>query len=57
MDDFLTNISGLFMESHIADLGDFIDDMQLLFDEADPSSIVVRAHFDSPIHSLHDQSS
>ena len=57
MDDFLTNIEGLFVESHIEDLGDIIDDIYLLFDEEDPSSVVARAHFDPPVHSLHDQSS
>ena len=44
------------MESHIEDLGDFIDDIQLLFDEDDPSSVVVRAHSNPLVHSLHDQS-
>ena len=57
MDDFLTNILVLFVESHIEDLGDIIDDIHLLFDEEDPSSIVMRAHFDPLVHSLHDRSS
>ena len=57
MDDFLTDILGLFMESHIVDLGDFSDDLHLLFDEDDPSTVVARAHSDPHVHSLHDQSS
>ena len=57
MDDFLTNILGLFVESHIADLGDNIDDLHILFDEVGSSSVVTRAHSDPPIHSLHDRSS
>ena len=44
MDDFLTDISCLFVESHIADLGDILDDLHLLFDEDDPSTVVVRAY-------------
>ena len=55
-DDFMTNISGLFVESYIADLGDIIDDVHLLFDEADPSSVVTREYSDPLVHSLHDQS-
>ena len=55
--DYMTNIAGLFMESHIAYLGDNIDYIHLLFDESDTSSIVTRAHSDPPVHSLHDQSS
>ena len=57
MDDFLIDISGLFVESHIVDLGDIIDDLHLLFDEEDPSSGVARAHSNPLVHSLHDQSS
>ena len=57
MDDFLTDILGFFVDSHIVDLGDIIDDLYLLFAEEDPSSIVTRAHSDPPIHSLHDRSS
>ena len=53
----MTDILGLFMESHIVDLGDFSDDLHLLFDEDDPSKVVARAHSDSLVHSLHDQSS
>ena len=56
MDDFLIDISSLFLESHITDLGDNIDDIHLLFDEACSSSVVTRAHSNPPIHSLHDQS-
>ena len=44
------------MESHILDFGDNIDDMHLLFDEADTSSVVTRAHSNPHVHSLHDQS-
>ena len=54
MNDFLTDIEGFFVESHIADLGDIFDDLPLLFDEEDHSSVVVKAHFDPPIHSLYD---
>ena len=45
------------MESHIANLGDIIDDIHLLFDEEDPSSIVIKAPSNPLVHSLHDQSS
>ena len=45
------------MESHIADLGDIFDDLHLLFDEADPPLVVMMAHSDPLVHSLHDQSS
>ena len=41
-DDYLTNISNLFMESYIVDLGDTIDDIHILFGEDDPSSVIVR---------------
>ena len=44
------------MESYIEYLGDIIDDIHLLFDEDEPSSVVLRAHFNPSIHSLHDQS-
>ena len=44
------------MESHIAYLGDIFDDIHLLFDEDDPSTVVVRAHSNPHVHSLHDQS-
>ena len=54
VDDFLTDIFVLFVESHLADLGDTIDDIYLLFDEEDPSLIITKAHFDPLIYSLHD---
>ena len=54
VDDFLVDIVGLFVESHLADLEDNIDDLHLLFDEANTSSVVMRVHSDPPIHSLHD---
>ena len=56
-DDFLAAIAGLFVESPTADLGDNLDDLHLLFDEGDPSIIVVRAYSDPHVHSLFDQSS
>ena len=56
-DDYMTNISGLFVESYIADLGDIIDDIYLLFAEEDPSPVVAKAHSDPLVHSLNDQSS
>ena len=52
----MTNISGFFVESYIVDLGDIIDDIHLLFDEEDPSSVVAREYSDPLVHSLHDQS-
>ena len=52
----MTNISTLFLESHIVYLEDFFDDLPLLFAEDDPSIVVARAHFDPQVHSLHDQS-
>ena len=42
MDDFLTDISSLFVESHIVDLGDNIDDIHLLVDESESSSVVTK---------------
>ena len=57
MDDFLTYILGLWVESHIVDLGDIINDLYLLFVEEDPSQVVVRAPSNHLVHSLHDQSS
>ena len=45
------------MESHIEYLGYILDDLHLLFDEDDPSIVIVRSHFDPHLHSLHDQSS
>ena len=47
-DDFLPDISALFLESHIADMEDFFGDLLLLFSEADSSTVIA--------HSLHDQS-
>ena len=38
------------------DMGDFHDDLLLLFVEVDSSTVVVRAHFDPQLHALHDQS-
>ena len=57
VDDFLEDSAGLFVESHTADLGDILNDLHLLFDEDDPSTVVLRAHSDPHVHSLHDQSS
>lgn len=54
--DFLTDILGLFMESHIVYLENFFDDIPLLFVEDDPSIVVVRTHFDPHVHYVHDQS-
>ena len=45
------------MESHIVDLDDFFDDLIVLFAEDNPSIVVMSAHFDPHVHSLHDQSS
>ena len=56
-DDFLTDISSLFVESHKIDLEDFFDDIHLLFVEDDPSIVVARDYSDPNVHSLHDQSS
>ena len=39
-DDFLADIAQLFVESHIEDVGDIIDDICLLF-EADTSSFAI----------------
>ena len=36
-DDYLIDISSLFVEFYITYLGDIIDDIHLLFDEEDPS--------------------
>ena len=55
-DEFLTNISGFFFKSHTVDLEDFFDDIQLLFDEDDPSIVFTRSHSNPHVHSLHDQS-
>ena len=40
LDEILVDIVGFFMESHIADLDDSIDDFHLLFDEANTSLVV-----------------
>ena len=53
-DDFLINILGLFVESHTTNLGDFFDDIILLFDEENPSLVFMRDHFHPHVHSLHD---
>ena len=55
-DDYMIEISSLFVESYIQNLGDIIDDINLLFDEYVPSSVVARDHSDPLVHSLHDQS-
>ena len=39
------------------DLGDRLDDLHLLIDEGDSSTVVVRAHSNPHVHSLYDQSS
>ena len=57
VDDFLVDISGLFVESHIVDLKDIIDDQYHLFAKENPSLVVSRANSDPHVHSLHDQSS
>ena len=44
-DDFLPDIAGLFVESYIEDVGDIIDDINILFVEEN-SSLVARAHSD-----------
>ncbi len=50
----MEDIVDFFMESHITNLGDSLDDVHLLFDEDDLSIVVARAHFDYHVHSLHD---
>ena len=55
-DDFLPNISALFLESHTMDMGDFHDDLSLLFAEEASSIVVARAHSNPQLHALHDQS-
>ena len=54
-DDFLLDISTLFLESHTTSMGDFHDDLSLLFAE-DSSTVVARVHSDPQLHALHDQS-
>ena len=39
------------------DLVDRLEDLHLLIDEGDTSTVVARAHSDPHVHSLHDQSS
>lgn len=56
-DDYVANIVGLFVESHISNLGDNIHDIHLLFDEVDSSLVVVEEPLDPPVHSPHDHSS
>ena len=41
----------------LVDLGDRPEDLHLLIDEGDTSTIVVRAHSYPQVYSLHDQSS
>ena len=53
----MADIASLFMESHTIDLGVSLDDLHLLFNRDDSSTIVVRAYSDPHVHSLHDQSS
>ena len=55
-DDFLPDISTLFIESRTTNLEDFFDDLPLLFAEDDSSTIVAMAHSDPHFHSLYDQS-
>ena len=57
MDDFLIDIWSFFVESHIEDLGDIIDDIHLVLAEDDASSIVVRAHSNPYVYSQHYKSS
>ena len=44
------------MELYIAYLGDFFDDIPLLFDEDDPSTVVAKEHVDPHLHSLFEHS-
>ena len=55
-DDFLPNISALFLESHTTDSEEFFDDLPLLFAGDDSFTVVVRSHSKPQVHSLHDQS-
>ena len=55
VDNYMADIAGLFVESHTIDLGYILDDLHLLFDEDDPSIVVVRDHSEPHVHSLHDQ--
>lgn len=56
-DEFLSDISFLFVESLISDLDDTIDCIHLLFDDGDSSPIVVKEHCDPLPYSLHYHSS
>ena len=52
-DDFLSNLTQLFVESHIEDVGDIIDNIRLLF-EADTSSFAaVKDSCTSPLQGTH----
>ena len=55
-DEYLTNISNLFVESYIIDLGDTIDDIHLFFGEDDCPLVVAREHANPHLHSLLHQS-
>lgn len=52
----MIDISNLFVDSYFVDLGDTIDDIEHLFDEDDPSLVVVRESSDPLLHSLHNNS-
>ena len=52
----MPDISALFLESHIAYLEDFFDDLLLLFAKKNPSTVVARAYSDPHVHSLYDHS-
>ena len=41
----------------LVDLGDKPEDLHILIDEGDSSTVVAMGHSDPHIHSLHDQSS
>ena len=55
-DDFLLDISALFLELHTTDVEDFFDNLLLLFVKVDSSKVVARAHSNPQVHSLNDQS-
>ena len=44
-DNFLPDIVGLFLESYIEDVGDIINDINILFIE-ETSSLIARVHFE-----------
>ena len=52
----MIDISSLFVESYITDLGDTVDAIYLLFSEYDPPSVVTREHSYPHFHSLLDHS-